>query len=103
MTGASSGIGQACARAFAAEGVRLILAARRLERLESLAEELKVEFGSETLVLELDVRDRELVNTAIKELPEAWRDIDILLNNAGLSRGLDKLQEGYLLMVLHCY
>ena len=95
VTGASSGIGLACARSFAGQGARLILAARRRERLESLADELREEFGTCTLILELDVRDREGVNAAIEGLPQTWREIDILVNNAGLSRGLDKLQEGY--------
>ncbi|MBU8870009.1 MAG: SDR family oxidoreductase [Gemmatimonadales bacterium] len=97
VTGASSGIGLACARSFAGEGLRLILAARRIKRLENLASELKDEFGTETHLLELDVRDRESVNAAVEGLPEAWRDIEILVNNAGLSRGLDKLHEGYYL------
>jgi 3-hydroxy acid dehydrogenase / malonic semialdehyde reductase len=97
LTGASSGIGQACARSFAQGGARLILAARRRDRLESLAKELSAEFGTSTHILELDVRDREGVNQAIAALPEAWQQIDILLNNAGLSRGLDKLQDGYYL------
>ncbi len=97
VTGASSGIGLACARSFAAEGVRLILAARRKDRLENLAAELQKEFGIDTHILELDVRNRESVNAAIEGLPEAWRSIEILINNAGLSRGLDKLQEGYYL------
>ena len=95
VTGASSGIGMACARAFADEGARLILAARRGERLESLAEELKTEFGTQTHILEMDVRDRVAVNAAIEGLPENWQGIELLINNAGLSRGLDKIQDGY--------
>ena len=97
ITGASSGIGAACARSFAAEGVRLILAARRRERLDGLAEQLKGELAADIHVVEMDVRDREAVNAAIEGLPETWRAIDLLINNAGLSRGLDKLQEGYFL------
>jgi len=85
ITGASAGIGEACARAFADAGCRLLLAARRRERLESLAAALG-EAGVDVHTLELDVRDREAV-------PEAWRAIDVLVNNAGLSRGLDKLHE----------
>ncbi len=89
ITGASSGIGQACARAFAAQGARLILAARRIERLEALAAEL----GADTHLLQLDVRDRSAVESAIAALPPEWQAIEVLLNNAGLSRGLDKLHK----------
>ncbi|MFN6487183.1 MULTISPECIES: SDR family oxidoreductase [unclassified Nostoc] len=94
ITGASSGIGTACARIFAGAGAKLILAARRLERLQQLAETLSKEFSTEILLLQLDVRDRSAVESAIVTLPPSWSDIDILINNAGLSRGLDKLYEG---------
>lgn len=94
ITGASSGIGTACARIFAGAGAKLILAARRLERLQQLADTLVKEFGIEIHLLQLDVRDRNAVEEAISTLPSAWSDIDILINNAGLSRGLDKLHEG---------
>lgn len=90
ITGASSGIGAACARAFAREGARLILAARRGERLEALVGEIAVE----THTLVLDVRDRSAVEAAIESLPDEWKAIDILVNNAGLARGLEKLHEG---------
>jgi 3-hydroxy acid dehydrogenase / malonic semialdehyde reductase len=90
ITGASSGIGAACAQAFAQAGARLILAARRLERLEQLAAELTCP----THLLQLDVCDRSQVESTLAALPPDWSNIDILLNNAGLSRGLDKLQEG---------
>jgi len=94
ITGASSGIGRACARTFARAGARLILAARRRERLQDLAAELKAAHGTECLLITLDVRDRTAVNAAIVGLPAAWSGIDVLVNNAGLSRGLDKLPEG---------
>ncbi|BAY32302.1 short-chain dehydrogenase/reductase SDR [Nostoc carneum NIES-2107] len=94
ITGASSGIGTACAKVFAGAGARLILAARRLERLQELAANLREEFNTETHLLQLDVRDRLAVESAISSLPAAWSEIDILINNAGLSRGLDKLHEG---------
>ncbi|MBD2565033.1 MULTISPECIES: SDR family oxidoreductase [Nostoc] len=94
ITGASSGIGTACARIFAGAGAKLILAARRLERLQQLADTLIKEFGIEIHLLQLDVRDRNAVESAISTLPSAWSEIDILINNAGLSRGLDKLHEG---------
>lgn len=93
ITGASSGIGAACAKVFANAGAKLILAARRLERLQELVEtrhDASVQFH----LLQLDVSDRSAVESAISNLPPAWSDIDILINNAGLSRGLDKLHEG---------
>ncbi|MHC0063900.1 SDR family oxidoreductase [Nostoc sp. UIC 10890] len=93
ITGASSGIGTACARIFAGAGAKLILAARRLERLQQLADSLNKDFSTEIHLLQLDVRDRSAVEEAIATLPPAWSDIDILINNAGLSRGLDKLHE----------
>ena len=94
ITGASAGIGEACAFAFAREGARLILAARRIAKLESLAARLREEFRADCHLIELDVRDREIVNAAVAGLPANWTDINILINNAGLSRGLDKIQEG---------
>ncbi|AVH61894.1 NAD(P)-dependent oxidoreductase [Nostoc sp. 'Peltigera membranacea cyanobiont' 213] len=94
IAGASSGIGTACARIFAGAGAKLILAARRLERLQQLGDSLSKEFNPEIHLLQLDVRDRSAVESAISTLPSAWSDIDILINNAGLSRGLDKLHEG---------
>ncbi|MBD2609023.1 SDR family oxidoreductase [Scytonema hofmannii FACHB-248] len=97
ITGASSGIGAACARIFAPTGAKLILAARRQERLLSLAAELVERFDEtspQIHLLQLDVRDRSAVELAISNLPAEWSDIDILINNAGLSRGLDKLHEG---------
>jgi len=90
ITGASSGIGAACARKFATCGARLIMIARRRERLEHLAADL----GTETHLITLDLRDRAAVEKSLSNLPEAWRGIDILVNNAGLGRGLDKLHEG---------
>lgn len=98
ITGASSGIGAACAKIFAKGGAKLILAARRLEKLDRLANELvetkSIASAKEIYLLELDVRDRPQVESAITALPDAWKSIDILINNAGLSRGLDKLHEG---------
>lgn len=94
VTGASSGIGRACAEAFAAEGCRLLLAARRKDRLDELAGSLNEMHGTEVLTEALDVRDREAVETWAGGLPARWRDIDILVNNAGLSRGLEPLHEG---------
>ncbi|KJH73059.1 SDR family oxidoreductase [Aliterella atlantica] len=91
ITGASSGIGAACARVFAQAGAKLILVARRQERLEQIAEELG---HSSVHLLALDVCDRSAVESTLEKLPEPWSAIDILINNAGLSRGLNKFQEG---------
>ncbi|WP_199250401.1 SDR family oxidoreductase [[Phormidium] sp. ETS-05] len=94
VTGASSGIGAAIARAFAAAGAKLILTARRQERLQQLATELRDNFNTETLLLTFDVRERTAVTSELSNLPLAWQSVDILVNNAGLSRGLSKLHEG---------
>ncbi|MGE5708024.1 MAG: SDR family NAD(P)-dependent oxidoreductase, partial [Bacteroidota bacterium] len=93
ITGASSGIGRACAEAFAKRGARLLLAARRLDRLEALAADLRSRFGVEVHTFQLDVTSRSEVEEKLSRLPEAWSKIDVLVNNAGLSRGLDKLHE----------
>lgn len=90
ITGASAGIGEATARRFAAEGARLILAARRADRLQKLSKSL----GVECLTLEMDVRDHAAVEKTVAGLPESWKAIEILVNNAGLSRGLWKLHQG---------
>ena len=94
LTGASSGIGWSCARAFARQGARVLMAARRLDRLEKLAADLKAEFGAESHCLGLDVCDQAAVERAVFALSPAWEAVDVLVNNAGLSRGLDKLYEG---------
>jgi NADP-dependent 3-hydroxy acid dehydrogenase YdfG len=90
ITGASAGFGAACARIYAREGNRLVLAARRFERLQSLQEELN---GTDCHVLELDVRDRRQVESVLAGLPPAFQDIDILVNNAGLALGLEPAHE----------
>jgi serine 3-dehydrogenase len=94
ITGASSGIGASCAKMFAKEGASLILAARRRDKLEEVATEIKQAYQSQIYLLEMDVSDRHGVAKSMDSLPESWRNIDILVNNAGLSRGLDKLQSG---------
>jgi len=96
ITGASSGIGLACAYAFARVDARLIIAARRKERIEALAQELNRVHDTEVFTIQLDVRNQPAVEKAVRDLPTNWKDIDILVNNAGLSRGLDKLHEGKL-------
>jgi 3-hydroxy acid dehydrogenase/malonic semialdehyde reductase len=96
ITGASAGIGRSCARAFAQQGARLILAARRIDRLNTLAAEIRRKPGEDILLLKLDVRDQPAVECAVNGLPSEWTTIDVLVNNAGLSRGLDKIHEGKL-------
>ena len=93
VTGASSGIGAATAMEFARLGAKLMLCARRLEKLQAMEAELRDAGAADLLLLEIDVRDREAVKRVLGELPEAWRSIDVLVNNAGLSRGLNKLYE----------
>lgn len=94
ITGASSGIGEACAVAFAREGANLLLAARRKERIDRLARTLEDKYGVMTHGITLDVRHQAEVEQAVRSLPPAWDRIDILVNNAGLSRGLVKLHAG---------
>ena len=94
ITGASSGIGRATAELFAKEGAKLLLVARNRERLDALAQTLHAQYGTESHLVCLDVRDRFSVEAALNELPEAWKKIDVLVNNAGLALALDKLQDG---------
>jgi 3-hydroxy acid dehydrogenase/malonic semialdehyde reductase len=94
ITGASGGIGASTALAFAAEGVKLLLAARREEKLEAIAAEAKKKGAQAVHTFALDVRNQQAVDAAIAALPAEWVNIEILVNNAGLSRGLDKLYEG---------
>lgn len=94
ITGASAGIGAATARAFAAAGARLLLAARRTERLEEMAAELRAAHGTECRLLEMDVRDVGVVTRLLSDLPSPWDEIDVVVNNAGIGRGLSKLHEG---------
>ena len=89
VTGASSGIGLACAQAFARAGTRLVLCARRRERLTGLADSL----DAEVRILPLDVRDRAAVSAVVDGLEDGWRNIDVLVNNAGLAVGFGPLQD----------
>lgn len=93
ITGASSGIGEACARKFAEGGYDLILTARRAEKLAELKAELEAE-GTKVKTLTFDVRDAEAAETAVDSLEPEWQKIDVLINNAGLALGLDKEYEG---------
>ncbi len=94
ITGASAGIGAATALAFAAEGARLLLAARRAGKLAEVASEALKRGAEAVHSIDLDVRDHRQVQDAIDTLPEEWTTIEVLVNNAGLSRGLDKLYMG---------
>lgn len=93
ITGASSGIGKACAYAFAKEGANIIIGARRVERLEKIKNEIEDKYSVKVLAIKLDVTNREEVVTSIAGLNDEWKNIDILINNAGLGRGLNKLYE----------
>lgn len=94
ITGASSGIGQACAETFAQAGSRVILVARRAERLEEIARRIHEDFGIAALPCVCDVRNREQVQSTLGNLPPEWQDVDILINNAGLARGLAPIYDG---------
>ncbi len=94
ITGASSGIGKACAEEFAKEGVNLIFSARRIEKLNEISESLKEKYGIKVYSFKLDVRNAEDVKETISSLPEEWKKIDLLINNAGLARGYSKIFEG---------
>ena len=94
ITGASSGIGAACAKQFAQAGAKLLLCSRQLDKLNTVASQLRNDYNVEVHTFILDVRQRTKVPAAINALPTQWKDIDILINNAGLAAGLDFLQEG---------
>ena len=93
ITGASSGIGEACARRFAVGGYDLILTARRADRLEALRTRLEAE-GTRVKCLVFDVRDADAATRAVESLEPEWQKIDVLINNAGLALGLDREYEG---------
>lgn len=93
ITGATSGIGLSCARKFAENGDKLILTGRNEQRLEEIRKELTAK-GAKVLTLVFDVRDREKATEIIKNLPNEWKEIDVLVNNAGLALGLDPEYDG---------
>ncbi|MBR2451399.1 MAG: SDR family oxidoreductase [Paludibacteraceae bacterium] len=94
ITGASSGIGAACARKFAKEGYTLLLNARSKDKLQALKTELENAYSTDILLLPFDVRDREAAAKALATLPDSHQTIDVLVNNAGLALGMDKEYEG---------
>ena len=93
ITGATSGIGQACARRFAQNGYNVIITARRADRLEAIRHDLE-RYGAKVMTLVFDVRDAAAATTAVTSLTDEWKQINILVNNAGLALGLDKEYEG---------
>lgn len=93
ITGASSGIGKACAEKLAKLGVNLILTARRKEILENLKKDLEEKYQIKVFILTFDVRNYDEVKSNIDSLPDDWKNIEILINNAGLAIGLDKFHE----------
>ena len=93
ITGATSGIGLACARKFAANGDKLILTGRNEQKLEEIRKEL-TDKGTQVLTLVFDVRDREAAARFVNGLPTEWQEIDVLVNNAGLALGLEPEYEG---------
>lgn len=94
ITGASSGIGKACAEAFAQHGANLILTARRFSIIKELSQSLKKKHKIKTFIAQLDVRNKEEVKKIVSSLPKEWKKIDILINNAGLARGFSDIDEG---------
>ncbi|MCH4896513.1 SDR family NAD(P)-dependent oxidoreductase [Marinilabiliaceae bacterium JC040] len=94
VTGSTSGIGEACARTLAKLGYNLIIVGRREERLLKLKNELEDSFNSDIYTIQLDVRNQDNVETAINNLPSNWKNIDLLINNAGLAVGTSDIQEG---------
>ncbi len=90
VTGATSGIGEACARRFLGAGYRVIATGRNVDKLNRL----KDEFGADLLPLVFDVRDREIAEASVASLPEEWKEIDVLVNNAGLALGLEPEYQG---------
>jgi 3-hydroxy acid dehydrogenase / malonic semialdehyde reductase len=94
ITGATAGIGEACANVLASNGYNLIVTGRRQERLESLAGKLVADYGIEVKCLVFDVRSKADVESNLNGLPQEWKEVDFLINNAGLSVGLEPLNEG---------
>jgi 3-hydroxy acid dehydrogenase / malonic semialdehyde reductase len=96
ITGATSGFGEATAQLFAKNGHSVIITGRRAGRLKNLEEKIIAAYQAKVLVLCFDVRDQQATENAINSLPEEWKKIDVLVNNAGLASGLDPIQDGKL-------
>lgn len=94
ITGATSGIGEATVFALAEKGFQLILTGRRAERLDEIAKNVEKKYGVKTLCLSFDIRNQEATTSAISSLPKEWKDVDVLINNAGLAVGLNHIQDG---------
>ena len=93
VTGATSGIGEGCARRFAEGGYSIIITGRNEEKLARLKQDLEKQ-GARVLSLAFDIRDRKAAEAAVKNLSEEWKNIDVLINNAGLARGLEPEYQG---------
>ncbi len=96
ITGATAGFGKACASKFASHGYDLIINGRRTDRLQQLADEIETKYNVAVLQLPFDVREQDAVTSAIEGMPEEWKRIDVLVNNAGLAVGRDYFEEGSL-------
>jgi NADP-dependent 3-hydroxy acid dehydrogenase YdfG len=96
ITGATAGFGEACARKFAANGYNLIITGRRQERLTALQQDLEKAHGIKVLPLAFDVQDEKAVSSTLGQIPDSWKAVDILINNAGLALGLSTIDEGNL-------
>ncbi|RZL69756.1 MAG: SDR family NAD(P)-dependent oxidoreductase [Pedobacter sp.] len=94
ITGASSGIGEACAHTFAQQDYHLILVGRRAHLLEKVAQQLIAKYAIEVKTLQVDVRDKEELAYKLGTLPPLWKKVDVLINNAGLSQGLEPIDKG---------
>lgn len=93
ISGASSGIGMACAESFAKAGANLVLCARRSDVLQALSKKLQAEYHVKTHIMQCDVRDHKAIQAQLADLPVLWQKIDILINNAGLAAGIESIQE----------
>lgn len=98
ITGATAGIGKATTKIFAKNGHDLIITGRRKEKLEAIAHKYADKYAVDILPLVFDVTDKKAVDKAVDSIPEKWRDIDVLINNAGLARGNSPLHEGDITM-----